>query len=88
MANASLTWADGWAYFKVADDGIKRDFFEQLDRFDWIDGVAPKIQQEILKYAPKEIIHYVKKLLHPETQEFLGFEVNWLEILKKEKVDA
>ena len=71
---ASLSWAQGWAYFNVSEPSIQKDFIQQIEIVRLLERCAPKFQQEIMEYAPKTVLHLVIDFLHEETLRFLGME--------------
>ena len=71
---ASLSWSDGWAYFRVSEPEIQEDFIQQIEIERLLKRCAPKIQQEIMEDAPEEVLHNVIDFLHEETLKSLGME--------------
>jgi len=52
-----------WAYYKQAPPEIQKDILQQLNLPEFLKGLAPKYQKEVLASAPKEVVQNVSILL-------------------------
>ncbi len=81
----NLTWDDFWAFYRKETTREKRagrDILAQINLQDLIGNASPKVQLEILKDAPIDVVRGLKGL-SGQTMKYFGLsrETDWMKTL-------
>lgn len=68
-----MSWDDFWAFFRDCNsDDIRSSILEQIHLADLIKNASPKVQYEILSFAPEHVIHPIRSLITTQAKKRLG----------------
>lgn len=77
MASVQFTWSDMWLqwYAEQVNDEVKNEFLEQVELKKLVTRVSPKVQLEILEFAPEDVKKLVANSLHPQVKKKILWNV-------------
>ena len=77
MASVQFTWSDMWLqwYAEQVNDEVKTEFLEQVELKKLVTRVSPKVQLEILEFAPEDVKRLVADSLHQQYRDKILWNV-------------
>lgn len=61
-----MSWSEMWAFFQRVPVQIQHEIWKQIDLDNWLLQASMKVQEEVLKYAPRFV--QVRYNVSPEPQ--------------------
>jgi hypothetical protein len=81
MASVQFTWSDMWLqwYAEQVNDEVKNEFLKQVELVGLVKRVSPKVQVEMLEFAPVEVKRLVADSIHKQYYEKIMWNVEEVE---------